>query len=135
MLDGRHHGEGKHDQRDMPMPAMPRPGLVVIETELVLGGLEAVLDRPTAALNADERVYRSSCRAPCGEVSEISISDIAPDQQTARPQAMVLRSRSNSNKSQFGNMSETHGRDPSHTAYYNYDAPEWWQIDAWKWEE
>jgi hypothetical protein len=21
MLDGRHHGEGKHDQRDMPMPA------------------------------------------------------------------------------------------------------------------
>jgi len=90
MLDGRHHGEGKHDQRDMPMPAMPRPGLVVIETELVLGGLEAVLDRPTAALNADERVYRSPCRAPCGEVSEISISDIAPDQQTARPQAMVL---------------------------------------------
>lgn len=87
MLDGRHHGEGKHDQRDMPMPAMPRPGFVVIEPELVLGGLEAVLDRPTAALNADERVYRSSCRAPCGEVSEISISDIAPDQQAARPQA------------------------------------------------
>ena len=49
MLDGRHHGEGKHDQRDMPMPAMPGPGLVVIETELVFGSLEAVLDRPTAA--------------------------------------------------------------------------------------
>src|SRR3954447_11807466 len=78
MLDGRHHGVGKHDQRDMPMPAMPRPGFVMIQSELVLGGLEAVLDRPTAALNADERVYRSSCRAPCGEVSEISISDIAP---------------------------------------------------------
>jgi hypothetical protein len=90
MLDGRHHGEGKHDQRDMPMPAMPRPGFVVIESELVLGGLEAVLDRPTAALNADERVYRNPCRAPCGEVSEISISDSAPDQQAARPQAMVL---------------------------------------------
>ena len=79
MLDGRHHGEGKHDQRDMPVPAMPGPGLVVIETELVLGSLEAVLDRPSAALNADERVDRSSCRAPCGEVVEISISDIAPD--------------------------------------------------------
>ena len=90
MLDGRHHGEGKHDERDMAMPAMPGPGLVVIETELVFGSLEAVLDRPTAALNADERVDRSSCRAPCGEVGEISISDIAPDQQAACPQAMIL---------------------------------------------
>ena len=51
MLDGRHHGEGKRHQPDMPMPAMPRPGFVVIEPELVLGGPEAVLDRPTAALN------------------------------------------------------------------------------------
>ena len=84
MLDGRHHGEGKHDERDMAMPAMPGPGLVVIETELVFGSLEAVLDRPTAALNADERVYSSPCRAPCGEVSDISISDIAPEQQAAR---------------------------------------------------
>ncbi len=90
MLDGRHHGEGKHDERDVPMPAMPRPGFVVIETELVLGGLEAVLDCPAAAFNADERVDRSSCGAPCGEVSEIAISDVAPDQQAARPQAMVL---------------------------------------------
>jgi hypothetical protein len=85
MLDGRHHGEGKHDQRDMPVPAMPRPGFVVVESEPVLGGLEAVLDRPTATLNADERVYSSPCGAPCGEVGEISISDNAPDQQAARP--------------------------------------------------
>ena len=46
MTDGGHHGEGEHDQRDMPMPAMPGAGLVVIEAELVLGGLEAVLDGP-----------------------------------------------------------------------------------------
>ena len=90
MSDGSHHGKSHLDEGNVAMPAMPRPGFVVIEPELVLGGLEAVLDRPTAALNADERVYRSSCRAPCGEVSEISISDIAPDQQAARPQAMVL---------------------------------------------
>ena len=86
MLDGGHHGEGKHDEGDMTMPTMPRPGLVVIETELVLGSLEAVLDRPTAALNADERVDWSSCRAPCGEVSKLSVRDVAPDQQAARPQ-------------------------------------------------
>ena len=46
MTDGGHHGEGEHDQRNMPMPAMPGAGLVVIEPELVLGGLEAVLDGP-----------------------------------------------------------------------------------------
>ena len=90
MLDGSHHGEGEHDERDVTMPAVPGSGFVVVEPELVLGGLEAVLDRPTAALNADERVYRSSCRAPCGEVGEISISDIAPEQQAACPQTVVL---------------------------------------------
>ena len=74
----------------MPMPAVPGPGLVVVETELVLGSLEAVLDRPAGAFNADERVDRSSCRAPRGEVSEISIGDITPDQQAACPQTVVL---------------------------------------------
>ena len=33
MTDGCHHGEGEHDQRNMPMPAMPGTGLVVVETE------------------------------------------------------------------------------------------------------
>jgi hypothetical protein len=32
-----HHGEGEHDKRDMPVPAMPGAGFVVIEAELVLG--------------------------------------------------------------------------------------------------
>jgi len=46
LTDDGHHGEGEHDQRDMPVPAVPGAGLVVIETELVLGGFEAVLDSP-----------------------------------------------------------------------------------------
>src|SRR5271155_5996341 len=53
MTDGGHHGEGEHDQRDMPMPAMPGAGLVVIEAEFVLGGLEAVLDGPAMAFHRD----------------------------------------------------------------------------------
>ena len=80
MLDRRHHGEAKHDERDVTMPAMPGSGLVVVETELVLGSLEAVLDRPAMAFDADQRVDRSPSWAPCGEVSEISICDVAPDQ-------------------------------------------------------
>ena len=57
--DRSHHGEGKHDERDMTMPAMPRPGLVMVETEFVLGGLEAVFDRPAMSLDTDRSVDRS----------------------------------------------------------------------------
>jgi hypothetical protein len=42
MLDGCHHGEGEHDERDVTMPAMPGPGFFVVEPELVFGCLEAV---------------------------------------------------------------------------------------------
>ena len=45
MLDGSHHGEGEHDERDVTMPAVPGSGFVVVEPELVLGSLKAVLDR------------------------------------------------------------------------------------------
>jgi hypothetical protein len=30
MLDGSHHGEGEHDERDVTMPAMPGSGFVVL---------------------------------------------------------------------------------------------------------
>ena len=36
------------------MPAMPGPGFVVVEAELVLGGFEAVFDRPAMAFDGDE---------------------------------------------------------------------------------
>src|SRR5271165_2095985 len=90
MLNGRHHGEGEHDKRDVTMPAVPRSGLVMVEPELVLGGLEAVLDRPTMALDADQRRDRCSGRAPGGEVGKIAVGNIAPYQQAARPQAMIF---------------------------------------------
>src|ERR1700722_4701149 len=90
VLDRRYHGEAKHDERDVTMPAMPGSGLVVVETELVLGSLEAVLDRPAMAFDADQRVDRSPSWAPCGEVREISVCDVAPDQQATCPQAMVF---------------------------------------------
>jgi hypothetical protein len=69
---------------------MPRSGFVVIETEFVLGGLEAVFNGPTMAFNLDQCLNRCSCGAPRGEISQITIGDVAPDQQTARPPAMVI---------------------------------------------
>ena len=85
MLNGSHHGEGEHNERDMTMPAMPGSGFVVVEPELVFGCLEAVLDRPAMALDADQRLDRSPSRTPSGEVGEIAVADMTPDQQASRP--------------------------------------------------
>ncbi len=87
MADGRHHGEGEHDQRDVTVPAMPGAGLVVVEAEFVLGGFEAVLDRPTVAFNFHEDFDWRALRAPCGEEGEIAIGNVAADQQSARRHA------------------------------------------------
>ncbi len=87
MLDGSHHGEG---ERDVAVPAIPGSGLVMLETELVLGGLEAVFDCPSMPLDADQRLDRGFRRAPCDEVGEIAVGDVTPDQHAARPQAMVF---------------------------------------------
>jgi hypothetical protein len=54
MTDGGHHGEGEHDQRYVPMPAMPGAALIVIEAEFVLGRLEAVFDGPATAFHRDQ---------------------------------------------------------------------------------
>ena len=54
MLDGSHHGEGEHDERDVAMPAMPGSGFVVVEPELIFCCLEAVLDCPTVPFDADK---------------------------------------------------------------------------------
>ncbi len=35
MTDDGHNGEGEHDERDMPVPAMPGAGFVVVEAEFV----------------------------------------------------------------------------------------------------
>jgi hypothetical protein len=93
MLDGSHHGEGEHDERDVTMPAVPGSGFVVIEPELVFGSLEAILDRPAMALDADQGLDRSPGRAPGGEVGEIAVGDITPDQQASCPKDLAVMVR------------------------------------------
>ena len=51
MANDGHHGEGEHNERDMPVPAVPGARLVVIQTEFVLSGFETVLDGPTMAFD------------------------------------------------------------------------------------
>ena len=81
VADGGQHGEGKHDQRDVAMPAVPGTGLVVVEAEFVLGGVEAVLDRPAMTFHPDQRFDRRASRRPCREVGEIAVGDLAADKQ------------------------------------------------------
>lgn len=42
-------GMGEHGQGDVPVPGMPFADPVVVQAALVLGGLEAFLDRPPGA--------------------------------------------------------------------------------------
>jgi len=89
MADHRHHGEGEHHHRHVAMPAMPGSALIVIEPELVFGGLKTVLDRPSMAFDRDQRFDGCSCRAPSGEEGKVIICDATSDQQTACPQIVI----------------------------------------------
>ena len=61
----------------------------MIEAELVLGGLEAVFDRPSMAFDGDQRFNRCSGRAPGGEEGEVAVDNMTSDQQAARPQTVI----------------------------------------------
>src|SRR5437016_9297266 len=83
MADHRHHGEREHHHRNVAMPAMPGSALIVIEPELVFGGLKTILDRPAMAFDRDQRFNGRSRWAPGGEEGEVIIGDATTDQQTA----------------------------------------------------
>lgn len=89
MTDRGHHGEGQHDERHMAMPTVAGAGLVVVEPEFVLGGLEAVLDRPAMPLDRYQGLDRRSRRTPGGEERQIAIGDGAADQETPCPLSVV----------------------------------------------
>src|SRR5919112_799241 len=86
----REQGESEHDKRDVPVPAVPAPRLVVIEPELGLGRLERILDRPARALDLHERLDAGAGRAPGGEEGEARVDDAAADEETARPGARYV---------------------------------------------
>lgn len=73
--DRRQHGKREHDERDVPVPAVPASRLIVIKPELGLGGLERVLDRPARALDLHKRLDASAGRAPSGEEGKLLIGD------------------------------------------------------------
>ncbi len=71
----------------MAMPAVPRTGFVVIQTEFVLRGLEAVFNRPAVSLDQDQFLDACPSRTPGRKEGQVSIGNFAPDQQAACPKA------------------------------------------------
>src|SRR6476646_2772302 len=87
--DRGHHGEGEHHQGHVTVHAMLGSALVVIEPELVLGGLKTVLDGPPMAFDRHQRFNRCSRWTPGGEEGEVIIGDTTADQQTAGPEPRI----------------------------------------------
>ena len=61
----------------------------MVEAELGLGRLERILDRPAAALDADQGLDRRSRGAPGGEEGQLPVADGTPHEQAARPQVGI----------------------------------------------
>lgn len=80
MSDRRHHGEGEHRHGNVAMPAMPGSALVVIEPELVFGGLKTVFDCPPLAFDCHQCFDGCSRWTPGGEEGQIAIGDATTDQ-------------------------------------------------------
>jgi hypothetical protein len=83
------HGEigvGQHGQRDVAVPAGPGVDLVLVETDLAFGRLEAGLDRPARAADPDQVGERRAVRG-MGEVEGelVGLGDAAPDQEALLP--------------------------------------------------
>ena len=85
MADHSGHGKGKHDQRDMTVPTMPRTRFVMVEAEFILRRFKTVFDRPPVALDPSEGFDRGSLWAPGCEVRSIAIGNVAADQKAASP--------------------------------------------------
>ena len=63
MTDGREHDKGQHDQRSVPVPAVPRPGFVVIKPQFRLDGLETGEHQDPWGVLGCQRQFSSAAQA------------------------------------------------------------------------
>ena len=87
VADGCHHGKCEHDHGDMAVPSMPGPCLIVIEAEFIFGGFEAVFNGPATTFDQDQFFHRRALGTPCREEGEITIGNVATDQQSSGPKS------------------------------------------------
>jgi hypothetical protein len=68
----REERHGEHGQGDVPVPGVGRRTLVVVQAGLVLGGLEAFLDRPPRAGHPHKFSDGDAGRGAAGEEREFA---------------------------------------------------------------
>src|SRR5215213_6893104 len=78
---------GQQGQGDVPVPARPAANLVVVQADLVLGLLEAVLDRPAGPGHPDQADQGGVGWTVAGVEGQLAVAAAAPDQQPALPSA------------------------------------------------
>jgi len=87
--DRRHHSEDEHDERHMVWAAMPGAGLVMIEAEFILGGLETIFDRPAASLDFRQRFDGCSERRRGSGEGEFAVGDVLRRMSSQRVQTLM----------------------------------------------
>jgi transposase len=86
--DRRQERLGDQHQGHVPIPGVPAADLVVVQANLVLGGLEALLDRPADPGHPDQLGQRGPRRAKAGVEGQLPVRQPPPRQQpepAARP--------------------------------------------------
>src|SRR6516162_3941077 len=79
---------GEHDQRQMPMQAIPAPALIVVQATFALGVCIELLDGPAAVGQLDEALQRGVC----GQVTAIPLDLTAVTRHRTLAEEPALRS-------------------------------------------
>ena len=92
-------GVGEHGEGDVAVPGMPEADLVVVEADLVLGRLEALLDGPANADDGDQLIERGVGLRVADEVGELGgVGEGTPDEEPVAEKtegdAMIARTTS-----------------------------------------
>ena len=78
----RQEGERQHRQGDVPVPAMPAAHLVAVQPDLLLGRLEALLDRPAPTGDPGQRLQAGGGRAEHDVICHrVRLGELAAHQQ------------------------------------------------------
>ena len=95
LTDRRQDGKGEQGEGDVPVPTGPASHLVVGQPDLLLGRLEAALDRPSSPGRLRQSGQRRAARAGRQVVRQfLALIETPPDQQPPlplRPRAVVDR--------------------------------------------
>ena len=72
-------------QGDVPVPGVVAADLVVVQTDLALGGVEGLLDRPAGSGDRDQVGQRALGRTKAQVMGQFAVGEAAADQQLVPP--------------------------------------------------